>query len=83
MCYDPLVLSVSDEERIGAKRKKKLQHFNNFFDGGGGGGGLGNFFARGMCLHTCTRSSVLHVHVHVCAVVYTLDSHVNSNNKQV
>lgn len=46
-------LPVSDEERIGAKRKKKLQHFNNFFDGGGGGGGLGNFFARGgtICTH--------------------------------
>ena len=36
----------ADEERIGAKRKKKLQHFNNFFDGGGAGGGLGGFFGR-------------------------------------
>ena len=43
----------ADEERIGAKRKKKMQHFNNFFgDGGaggpgsmgGGGGGGANFF---------------------------------------
>eukprot|EP00731_Ephydatia_muelleri_P012361 Em0006g1255a len=48
-----------DEERIGAKRKKKMQHFNNFFGdggaggpgslggGGGGGGGAANFF-KGM-----------------------------------
>jgi len=47
---------MSDEERIGAKRKKKVQHFGNFFGdgggagfgggaGGGGGGGMGNFFS--------------------------------------
>ena len=45
-----------DEERIGAKRKKKVQHFGNFFGdgggagfgggaGGGGGGSMGNFFS--------------------------------------
>ena len=46
-----------DEERIGAKRKKKVQHFSNFFSdggagfgggagGGGGGGGMHNFFSK-------------------------------------
>ena len=48
-------LVFADEERIGAKRKKKVQHFGNFFgDGGGagfgggtgGGGGMGNFFSK-------------------------------------
>ena len=37
--FDGISLTLlSDEERIGAKRKKKLQHFNQFFDGGSGGG---------------------------------------------
>ena len=49
------VLFLSDEERIGQKRRKKITHFNNFFEGPGGGGGAGggaggaggNFFSRG------------------------------------
>ena len=57
----------SDEEKIGAKRKKKMQHFNSFFGdggaggpgsvGGGGGGGGANFFKSGLiyvCLHVCS-----------------------------
>ena len=30
-----------DEERIGMKRKKKIDHFTDFFSRGGGGGGGG------------------------------------------
>ena len=65
---DPLLLS--DEERIGQKRRKKISHFNNFFDGssgggGGGGGGTGgsgtgggNFF-RGYCMYNrCSEDEV-------------------------
>ena len=50
------VILCADEERIGAKRKKKVQHFGNFFgDGGGtgfgggtggGGAGMSNFFSK-------------------------------------
>lgn len=50
------VILRADEERIGAKRKKKVQHFGNFFgDGGGtgfggaagvGGANVGNFFSK-------------------------------------
>jgi len=41
-------LFVIDEEKIGQKRRKKINHFNQFFDGSGGnppgGGGGGGFF---------------------------------------
>ena len=60
-----IYLFFTDEERIGAKRKKKVQHFGNFFGdgggagfgggagaGGGGGGGMGNFFSKSMKLVT-------------------------------
>ena len=47
-----------DEERIGAKRKKKVQHFGNFFGDGGGagfeGGSKGNFFSQSMFLKSVT-----------------------------
>ena len=55
----------ADEERIGAKRKKKVQHFSNFFGdggagfgggagggGGGGGGGL-SFFSKSKFVVYC------------------------------
>jgi ankyrin repeat protein len=36
-----------DEERIGQKRRKKLQHFSSFFSDGGGGAGMGGGFFKG------------------------------------
>jgi nuclear factor NF-kappa-B p105 subunit len=35
-----------DEERIGQKRRKKLQHFSSFFSDGGGGAGMGGGFFK-------------------------------------
>ena len=43
--YTAHFVLTPDEERIGAKRKKKLQHFNSFF--GDGGAGLGGGFFKG------------------------------------
>ena len=46
---------LTDEEMIGAKRKKKVQHYGNFFGDGGGegfeGGSKGNFFRQSMFLN--------------------------------
>ena len=50
-----LVCFFTDEERIGAKRKKNVQHFGNFFGDEGGAGfegrGKGNFFRQSMFLN--------------------------------
>ena len=35
-----MIFSV-DEEKIGAKRRKKINHFGDYFSGGGGGTGPG------------------------------------------
>ena len=46
---------LTDEERIGAKRKMKVQHFGNFFGDGGWAGfegeSKGNFFRQSMFLN--------------------------------
>ena len=61
--HTSFITTPTDEERIGAKRKKKLQHFSNFFgDGGAGfgaGGGMGGlgrgFFGGGETLIISTK----------------------------
>ena len=39
--------NITDEERIGQKRRKKLQHFSSFFSDGPGGAGMGGGFFKG------------------------------------
>ena len=42
--YSVFLFFPPDEERIGAKRKKRVQHFDQFFGGPGGQSFGGNFF---------------------------------------
>ena len=61
--------SPSDEERIGAKRKKKLQHFNQFFDGSSGGG-FGRCYISHQSFWLChTVLTCTCTHVCVCVRV--------------
>ena len=71
--------SHTDEERIGAKRKKKLQHFSNFFGDGGAGfgagggmGGLGRGFFGGGKTVTISRECFSVQYCRSCVQMYTV-----------
>ena len=62
----PSLPTSTDEERIGQKRRKKLQHFSSFFNDGGGGAGMGSGFFKG--------AAGMNVHVHEYMYMCRCDS---------